>query len=602
MLRLYSNHNHQLNPPLKRPLMTAPFLTIAFPTYQDFPGVWASVGSLFLYHSKVLQDSCEVLIVDNSRQPDKDSENWTSWDSTVPRRYLHLPEPDGTAPAKDACVRNANGTFVLVMDSHVMLVDGALQKLLNLLHNLAGFKDRPVLRDEAPHDFFTGPLLYDDFTSISTHFNDQWRGEMWGTWDRDARADDPDAAPFEIPANGNGLFVVERKTWLGFNPHFRGFGGEEWYIHEKYRRAGRKVWCLPFLRWYHRFGGPKTYTLTMNDKVRNYVISHLELGLPLDRIYNHFVKEAGLPESQWEPIINDPYNFRVVETRTLPEHQQPKQKQKKGGCRSCGKKAVSRNPHTVTAFKDGEERQLKLDGLYDLFSNSDLIASQLMSVVKEECTGKDEILLIGTGDEKNMCHLLLAAVAARPKRVRFYDTRQQILLDNIRKVRESVHIEPLTEAPTPQQIADADLTVVWQPYAKMRDVPANNVELLIAGFGPHPDPHLHDLLRNDPKWIVLSGGLHHVRLTDDQSQKKALPPLSEQVKNFAATIGTSLLSGHQKVSEPVLEERLRICDTCPSRAGDKCSECGCPLAKKAALVTSFCPAYKWLAETPGEDA
>jgi len=21
--------------------------------------------------------------------------------------------------------------------------------------------------------------------------------------------------------------------WLGFNPHFREFGGEEWYIHEK---------------------------------------------------------------------------------------------------------------------------------------------------------------------------------------------------------------------------------------------------------------------------------------------------------------------------------------------------------------------------------
>ena len=37
---------------------------------------------------------------------------------------------------------------------------------------------------------------------------------------------------------------------------FREFGGEEWYIHEKYRQAGAKCLCLPFLRWQHRFADP----------------------------------------------------------------------------------------------------------------------------------------------------------------------------------------------------------------------------------------------------------------------------------------------------------------------------------------------------------
>jgi hypothetical protein len=51
--------------------------------------------------------------------------------------------------------------------------------------------------------------------------------------------------PFEVPAQGLGIFSCKKSEWLGFNPHFRGFGGEECYIHEKYRQAGRKTICLP---------------------------------------------------------------------------------------------------------------------------------------------------------------------------------------------------------------------------------------------------------------------------------------------------------------------------------------------------------------------
>jgi hypothetical protein len=97
--------------------------------------------------------------------------------------------------------------------------------------------------------------------------------------------------PFEIGAMGLGLFTCRKDAWLGFNENFRGFGGEEWYIHEKFRKAGRKCWCLPWLGWPHRFGrsgGPK-YRLDVHDKVRNYVIGHNELGIPLDRVKAHFV-------------------------------------------------------------------------------------------------------------------------------------------------------------------------------------------------------------------------------------------------------------------------------------------------------------------------
>lgn len=113
---------------------------------------------------------------------------------------------------------------------------------------------------------------------------------MWGIWATDERGRDPDSAPFEIPMQGLGCFACRKDSWLGFNPHFRGFGGEEGYIHEKFRKAGKKTVCLPFLRWIHRFGRPNgaSYPLNIGDRVLNYMIGHMELGMDTKPICEHF--------------------------------------------------------------------------------------------------------------------------------------------------------------------------------------------------------------------------------------------------------------------------------------------------------------------------
>ena len=128
-------------------------------------------------------------------------------------------------------------------------------------------------------DLLQGPLIYDDLESISTHFDPIWRGQMWGVWATADRARDPDAEPFDIPMQGMGAFSCRKRAWLGVNPRFRGFGGEEGYIHEKFRQARRRTLCLRWLRWTHRFGRPNgvRYPLTVDDKLRNYLIGHAEL-------------------------------------------------------------------------------------------------------------------------------------------------------------------------------------------------------------------------------------------------------------------------------------------------------------------------------------
>jgi hypothetical protein len=148
-------------------------------------------------------------------------------------------------------------------------------------------------------------LLLDSQATVYTHFTDVWRDGMWGTWGIDDRGVNAEAEPFAIPAMGLGLFTCRRDAWLGFNPQFREFGGEEWYIHTKFRQAGYDCKCLPSLRWQHRFGDPvggRKSPLSLHGKVRNYMIGHQELGLSLERLRNHYVyginEDTGLAESR----------------------------------------------------------------------------------------------------------------------------------------------------------------------------------------------------------------------------------------------------------------------------------------------------------------
>lgn len=260
-----------------------PLLTIGMATYKDFEGVWATVQSLKFYHN--LED-CDLLVIDNYGC---DLTKELCVKANI--RYIRNKEVTGTAAPRELLFKEATGEFVMCLDSHVMLERDALDLLKSHL-----------LSNRRTDDLYHGPLLHDDLVTISTDFNDEWRQQMWGTWNTDQRG--YQSEPFEIWGSGLGLFVARRESWLGFNEHFRGFGGEEGYIHEKYRKAGRKVMCLPWLIWHHRFGRTHGtgYPLSNHDKFRNYLIGHHELGLDPSRMMANF--RDVLDEQTMQSIVN----------------------------------------------------------------------------------------------------------------------------------------------------------------------------------------------------------------------------------------------------------------------------------------------------------
>jgi glycosyltransferase involved in cell wall biosynthesis len=247
-------------------------LTIGMATYNDFDGVYFTIQALRLYQDL---DDVELLVVDNYGC-DTTRDFVTGW---AKGRYILAADVAGTAAPRDLVFREARGKAVLCCDSHILFVPKAIARLK------AYYRKHPK-----SIDLLQGPLLYDGLDHIATHFDPVWSDQMWGVWAMNPRGDDPHGKPFEIPMQGLGVFSCRRKAWPGFNPAFRGFGGEEGYIHEKFRQRGGRVLCLPWLRWVHRFSRPKgvPYPLAVEDKLRNYLIGHTELGLDVEPVLEHF--------------------------------------------------------------------------------------------------------------------------------------------------------------------------------------------------------------------------------------------------------------------------------------------------------------------------
>ena len=275
-------------------------LTIGSAVYDDFDGVYFTYQSLRL-NNKHLLDQLDFVIIDNNPTSAQGKATKHFCETTQSIRYFPFTEKTSTS-IRNEIFKNAEGEFCMSIDCHVLFEPKTIPMLLDFLAT-----------NPESNDLFHGPMLYDrlDDSSMATHMKPEWRDNMYGTWVHSDGAD-IGKEPFEIPMHGLGVFLTRTNQWLGFNENFSGFGGEEGYIHEKYRQDGRKIWCLPFLRWLHRFDRPAhpSYPNTFEGRIRNYVVGHQELGLPLSDMIAHF-KET-------QPHIDIPSIIQQVNKRPSP--------------------------------------------------------------------------------------------------------------------------------------------------------------------------------------------------------------------------------------------------------------------------------------------
>lgn len=255
-------------------------LTIGMPVYDDFDGVYFTVQALRMYHDV----DFELIVIDNNpnsihgQKTKNFVEGWCN-----KSQYIPFTNKVGTS-IKNEVFKNSNTEYTMCIDCHVLLLPDSLSSLVEYYNN-----------NPNTTDLIQGPLVYDDLTSTYTHFNNKWGSLMHGAWDTD-RINLQKGEPFEIPSMGMGLFSCRTDSWSGFHELMKGFGGEEGYIHRKFRNRGDKCICLPKLKWLHRFERPGgvPYPNIVEDRLWNYYIGAFDTlnkddGY-FDEITNEFAK------------------------------------------------------------------------------------------------------------------------------------------------------------------------------------------------------------------------------------------------------------------------------------------------------------------------
>ena len=490
----------------------------------------------------------------------------------------------GTSAPRDHIFKVASGDAVLVIDSHVLLWPESARRLMDF------YKRNPDCRD-----LLAGPLVLDSLAGVHTHFADKWRDGMWGTWDTDSRGTSIHSPPFEIPAQGLGLFSCRRDAWLGFNPHFREFGGEEWYIHEKYRQAGAKCLCLPFLRWQHRFADPasgRTYRRSVEGKIRNYILGHQELGLPLDRLRRHYVD--GLNEDPQSPINADgrltaeQFDALAADPVTYPP-----------SVSSCG----------VCKSQSQAYEGLTLEDMFQKARSTPSDINEHCDKLRELASQSETVIEFGMRHGVSTVALL----AGQPKRMISYDLNHDPIAE-ILKSRQgstefsfvqgdslSVHIDPCDLLFIDTRHTADQLSNEFQRHAgKVRRwIVLHDTQIFGErgeDGGPGLLPAVRRFLNENPEWSVISHTQANHGLTvlsRDSHDKPALPGKVKMAANFTKSLAAHVADGLQKVEAPELQRRLEVCTLCDQRNDDRCSVCGCYLAEKASWRSSECPLGKW---------
>jgi hypothetical protein len=600
-----------------------------------------------MFHPEVVH-RVELIVIDNS----PGGESGKSIETLVNRmksffrdaKYIAAPGRGGPAATKGRVFAEATGNAVLCMDCHILLAPGSLASLLEFYDTNPGCQD-----------LLTGPLETDESPNLYwTHFDNVWSGQMLGTWgvamccnqcgkrfsvlkqgdEAEYRALDGDGSevitncgcgplpaitwaqheggilkhafgfsqamertePFEVPAQGMGVFTCRRDAWLGFNPQFRGFGGEEFYIHEKYRKTGRKTVCMPFLKWLHRFARPNgtKYPVRVEDRVRNYILGHQELGLDLARCHEHFIA-TGVSEETWQAILADPVGYGQS-----TEH-------RGSGCNSCKK----------------EIEPMDLEQVFRYYADKASDFNEHFSAIREFAAKCEHVTEFGARD-----YGVIALLAGQPKELRSYNSQPEgAAFWKAERIAKEMGVKLLIthEEPNMVEIDETDLLFcdtnghdlladLERHYAKLRRfVVVHDTEVYGAKL-PDGRPglkiQLMQFMRLHPEWtVVYSTVTQHglMVLSRNPDDKPKRPSIIQMGPTFLKHLGQHVVDGLKNVGKEQLEARLEECWLCDLRtANEQCSLCGCPLLDKASWRSSRCDANKWdaidtqFAETPPE--
>ena len=468
----------------------------------------------------------EVLVVDNNPDSPLGKKTAEICDKAGVK-YIKFPTPKGTSAPRDFAIKSAESDWVVCTDSHCMI--GTL----------------PDVRELDTKNIYHPVQVGERGTAIGHSWKDVFRGGMQGVWTGEIQSG-------EIFASGLGCFLVHKAFWLGFHPLATEFGGEECYIHEKYRRSGGKAILLDNWEYWHCYTRINTpYPASGYARVRNYVLNFTELGWPLDRLHKYFVQ--GIPEDPTEK--SGPHSWTIDQTKwdrivnNLPNPPAD------CGCSGAGKASAK-----ATNF----------------------ISDKLKKYIEDSSVIFDPHGEVG---------LFAAAIALRDPETKVITGIQNVGQQHadMLKVRSGISIIRSDWRAVPAQNCDL-LLLTPDSFTKIEEYSKLCTERIVCFV--EKASILETFLRYNPEWTVIDNVAPLVVLSKLDKDKKKLPSAFTKAWKFGGHIA-SVVVNPTEVSVEKKFERRELCTLCPSRNMRDCGECGCPIEGKIVHEVSTCPLGKW---------
>lgn len=638
--------------------------SVGMPVFEDFNGVWMTMQALRLYFSPWVG---EIIVIDNKPDGEQGKIVRDFCANAPGTRYVPFPSPVGPALAKQEVFNQAQFEHVICVDSHIMFFPTAIQAFADYYEKFPGSKN-----------LLHGPMANDNFVSLATHFEDLWPiddveqtdpvtgektmvkkpSEMWGRWGRDLNAfplmkwetssdvverydrktrqmymvpryepEMPKAVVphFEIPAQGMGVFACRKDAFVGFNPRFIGFGGEEWYIHEKTRLAGHKAICVSGAMWSHRFakpGGVK-HPITRWHKYRNYELGLAELGIDPSRLREHFIGWNLVPEG-WTAAalrgdLEPPVSTTVVLSSGIPD----------GTVVVTNAQAAAAEPETPCVPKSPcAERAAKLKAP---LADGDTLEVEFARVCAEpgdinehlatirglvETVGPTcRVVELGSRDGVTTTALMAGGPASLlcldqgpgPNSRRLQKYQQKFFPAMRYEVRQG-NTEKATPEDSDVLVVDSDPHTAEHIAAELalfaprcsRYIVFHDTTIYGETFGNAPGvmPAIRTWILDHPEWTMIRRDKHNnglVVISRDDRDKQKPPNIFRKALNFGRAIIKHRADGEAPTTEGEFNRRIELCLVCPKKYADICGECGCPLLEKASWRSESCPIGKWAA-------
>lgn len=629
--------------------MSAPRLTIGMATMNDFDGVYFTIMAINAYHRQNRFEEIELIVVDQSNSPGH-QEMVKGVCAHARAHYIPFPSPAGTSQSRNEVFRRATGDFVLCIDSHVLLLPRAIERLLNFIP------------EAGPH-IYSGPLIMDSGTSLCTHFNPFWRGEMFGVWGRawQCKCGEFNFTTMEDREPGVKLQPAGMVDFVSLEPvegfpeahgfpsikmcHNHRTCGEDfpripWAGHEAYllQRGFKSLGIDPNDEPFEIpgmglgvFGCRRDSWLGFHLLARGFGAEELNVHelfrhkgrkaicLPFLQWHHRFGRPAGVPYRLdrydkarnyvlWHQLLGKPLDdikHHFVDSRLLtpdqwdylladPEHHTDAPNPKKP-CTTCGGQP---RPEEFSNIEDAYQFVRKVPRDFD----------QHMPKLREladQCEHVTEFSI-----RRESC---IALCASKAKTIISRNSEQTDPLMMQIQQALGVRLQHFDRNVTPPDIFETDLLFLntvhtgervmqqLQSYAKFvkRYIVLHNTQIygergedgqigiMVAARG---------FMRSNPEWSVVYHTIDQYGLTvlsRLQEDKKQLPGLARQAVNFSKALAEHVADGLKNVPLEIMENRLNTCMGCPQRNDSSCAACGCSLDEKTKWASSYCPLGFW---------